>query len=55
LKWNKTGRNSMLFLDIQNVTSRKNPQYNYYDSVQGRVLTKEQLGLIPILSWRVEF
>ncbi len=55
LKWNKTGRNSMLFLDIQNVTSRKNPQYNYYDSVQGKVLTKEQLGLIPILSWRVEF
>lgn len=54
-KWNRKGRNSMLSLDIQNLTNRKNPQYHYFDSVQGRVLTKEQLGLIPILSWRMEF
>ena len=55
VKWNKTGRNSTLSIDIQNVTSRKNAQYNFYDSVQGKVVTKQQLGLIPILSWRVEF
>lgn len=55
VKWNKTGRNTTLSLDLQNLTSRRNPQYNYYDSVQGRVVTKQQLGLIPILSWRMEF
>ncbi|MBK9014149.1 MAG: hypothetical protein IPM82_08665, partial [Saprospiraceae bacterium] len=54
-KWNKTGKNSMLSLDIQNITSRKNAQYHYYDSVQDKVLLKRQLGLIPILTWRGEF
>ncbi|MCB0522815.1 MAG: TonB-dependent receptor [Saprospiraceae bacterium] len=55
LKWNKTGRNSTLSLDLQNVTGRKNAQYSYYDSVQDKVLVKRQLGLIPILSWRMAF
>ncbi len=54
-KWNKTGRNSMLSLDIQNFTSRKNIQYHYFDTVQGKILEKRQLGLIPILTWRGEF
>ncbi|MCC6725010.1 MAG: TonB-dependent receptor [Saprospiraceae bacterium] len=54
-KWNKTGKNSMLSLDIQNLTSRKNIQYHYFDTVQGKVLEKRQLGLIPILTWRGEF
>ncbi len=55
LKWNRTGRSSMVFLDIQNALNRKNPQYSYYDSVQEKILTKTQLGLIPVLSWRMEF
>lgn len=54
-KWNKSGRNSMLSLDIQNVTGRENIQYHYYDTVQGKVLEKRQLSLIPILTWRGEF
>ncbi len=54
-KWNKVGKNSMLSLDIQNVSNRKNAQYHYYDSVQDKVLLKQQLGLIPILTWRGEF
>lgn len=55
LKWNKTGRNSTLSIDIQNITNRKNIQYYYYDSLKAEVVSKTQLGLIPILSWRVEF
>ncbi len=55
IKWDKTGRNSTLSLDLQNVTSHKNAQYSYYDTVQDKVLVKRQLGLIPILSWRMEF
>jgi hypothetical protein len=55
IKWDVTGRNSTLSLDLQNVTSHKNAQYSYYDTVQDKVLVKRQLGLIPILSWRIEF
>ncbi len=55
LKWNKTGRNSLLSLDIQNATNRKNVAYEYYDSLQQRFLRKRQLGLIPVLSYRIEF
>lgn len=54
-KWNKIGKNSMLSLDIQNLTNRENAQYHYFDTVQGKVLLKRQLGLIPILTWRGEF
>ncbi len=54
-KWNKTGKNSMLSLDIQNLTNRKNAQYHYFDTVQGKVLLKRQLGLLPIMTWRGEF
>jgi CarboxypepD_reg-like domain len=54
-KWNKTSKNSMLSLDIQNLTNRKNAQYHYFDTVQGKVLLKRQLGLLPIMTWRGEF
>ncbi len=54
-KWNKMGKNSMLSLDIQNLTIRKNIQHHYFDSVKNKVLEKRQLGLIPILTWRGEF
>lgn len=55
LKWNKTGRNSTLSLDIQNATNRRNVAYDYYDTLKRQVVTKRQLGLIPILSYRIEF
>jgi len=55
LKWNISGRNSTLSLDIQNATNRKNVDYEYYDNVKQAIATKRQLGMIPILSYRVEF
>lgn len=51
----REGRRSLWSLDIQNLSSRKNDQYHYYDVVQGKVAAKKQLGLIPILSWRMEW
>ncbi len=50
-----TRRNSLLAMDFQNATIRKNIAYRYYDPYTGQVETKEQLGLIPNLSWRLEF
>ncbi len=54
---NRSGKGSRTLwsLDIQNLTNRLNPQYEYFDTVQNGVATKTQLGLIPILSWRREF
>ena len=46
---------SVWSLDLQNATNRRNVAYQYYDPVQGQVLTQYQLGLIPILTYRVEF
>jgi len=55
LKWNKARRNSTLSVDLQNLTGRRNAAYEYYDFVQGKVQEKRQLGLIPIINWRIEF
>lgn len=52
---NRNGWRSLWALDVQNLTNRQNEQYQYYDSVQGKVIVKRQLGLIPILSWRIEW
>ena len=52
-KWNAAKRSNMLSLDIQNASSEKQIVYNYYDRVQQKILGKKQLGIIPILSYRV--
>ena len=49
------GRTGMWSVDLQNVTNARNEQYRYYDHRKGEVVTKYQLGLIPNLSYRVEF
>ncbi len=54
-KNNKARYSSTLALDIQNATNRENIAYTFYDPEQGEVVVKNQLGLIPILSYRAEF
>ena len=54
-KRNKKRFNSTLALDIQNVTNTKNTSFRYYDTLLNEVVQKNQLGLIPILSYRIEF
>ncbi|MEM6698895.1 MAG: TonB-dependent receptor, partial [Bacteroidota bacterium] len=49
LKRNKAKYNTTLALDIQNATNQQNVAFNYYDVIQDAVVTKYQLGLIPIL------
>jgi hypothetical protein len=48
-------RNSTFAMDFQNITSRKNIAYRYYDPFTKQVETKYQLALIPNMSWRLEF
>lgn len=42
-------------LDIQNLTSRNNVLEEFYDLATQTVIRPEEIGLIPILSYRVEF
>jgi len=44
---------NVISLDIQNVMNRQNDAYYYFDPLQDEIVLQKQLGLIPILSWRV--
>lgn len=44
---------NVISLDIQNVLNRQNEAFYYYDPVLNENVLQRQLGLIPILSWRV--
>ena len=48
-------RNSTFAMDLQNVTMQQNVAYRYFDPLTQKVETKYQLGLIPNISWRLEF
>ena len=46
---------STVSLDVQNVTNRLNDAFFYYEPLTDQVQLRQQLGLLPILSWRVSF
>ena len=52
---NKPGYTRSLSLDIQNVLNIQNDGFQYYDRLQQRVVIQRQLGIIPILAYRVDF
>lgn len=55
LKTDRDGRTSHWALDLQNATNARNEAFTYFDRRQNRTVTKYQLGLIPNISYRVEF
>lgn len=46
---------SRISLDLQNALNTQNTAYSYYDIRQKTVVLRNQLGLIPMLSYRVKF
>ncbi len=52
---NHSKYNSELRLDIQNVINRRNVFDMYYDSLTDRIETSYQLGIVPVLSYKIEF
>ncbi len=52
---NPKGLNSTLSLDIQNVSNNENAAFRYFDPLTMQIETKNQLSLIPILNYRIEF
>lgn len=54
-KWYKGNRTNTFALDIQNVTNTKNEAYFYYDQFLSDLVSKKQLGMIPNMSYKIEF
>ncbi len=54
-RMNKAKTSSVISLDIQNVANRENVFNRYYDSDENKIIDATQLGLIPILNYRLEF
>lgn len=55
IRKNKPGYTRTLSLDIQNVTNAQNIAIRFYDPESKQIESKFQLGLIPVLAYRVEF
>lgn len=51
----KPGYSQLFAIDIQNALGTKNPAYYYYDAQAGAVTLKEQLGIIPVILYRIDF
>ena len=54
-KKNKPNFTRTWSLDIQNLTNTENESYSYFDVRTNAVIKKHQLGLIPVLSYKIEF
>ncbi len=54
-KRNKPNFTRTWSLDVQNLTNTENEAYSYYDFRARQVVQKFQLGLIPVLNYKVEF
>jgi hypothetical protein len=52
---NKPGYTRTFAVDIQNLTSQQNEAYQYYDFTQQKIVSKYQLGIIPVLVYRIDF
>ena len=55
LKRDRNGRTGQWSLDLQNATNARNEAFRYFDFRKGETVTRYQLGLIPNLSYRIEF
>lgn len=55
LKRDRNGRTGLWAMDLQNVANTRNEAYKSFDFRKGETITRYQLGLIPNLSYRVEF
>ncbi len=52
---NKKNTTRIWELDIQNVTNNLNITGDYWDSETDKVVTYSQLGILPVLNYRIEF
>ena len=54
-KRNKPNYTRTWSIDIQNLTNTENEAYSYYDTYQRQIVQQFQLGMVPVINYRVEF
>lgn len=54
-KKNKPNFTRTWSIDIQNVSNTQNEAYSYYDILQRQIVQQFQLGMVPVVNYRVEF
>lgn len=54
-KFNKKNSTHTIQLDAQNVTNRENYYFSYFDAEAGKVKRVNQLGILPNISYRIDF
>ena len=52
---NKSKHSSIISLNVQNITNRYNEAGRYFSDYSNSVQSWEQLGILPNLSYRIEF
>ena len=52
---NRPKASYIVSLDIQNVTNRLNMGRQYYDKEKQEIVTTTQMGMLPVLNYRIEF
>jgi len=52
---NRPKTSQHFFIDIQNITNRKNYFSQSYDNLRQEIITTYQLGLFPVFNYRIEF
>jgi hypothetical protein len=55
LKFNEKKATHSIEIDIQNVTNRFNLYYTFFDARDNRVKRIDQAGLVPTISYRIDF
>ncbi len=55
IKWNRRRVTSTLSLDIQNISNRRNVFGQGWDKDKNKIVTHYQMGLLPILNYKIEF
>ncbi len=55
VKINRPKHNHLIALDIQNLTNRKNRFLNEYDPDSAQIESVYQIGILPVVLWRINF
>jgi outer membrane receptor protein involved in Fe transport len=54
-KMNKKSATHTIQLDVQNLTNRENYFFSYFDAGTANIKRVNQLGIIPTISYRIDF
>ena len=45
----------LIKLDVQNCINRKNPWYDYYNPETDQIEASNQVGILPVLAYKIQF